>query len=308
MCDILENKEYLIFGDNHWEAKNITENMIIELTKQNLITNIIKTGCPALTIYDFDYNDCHVCIKCLGNYDLWLAKFRKVSEFINFFDKPDVIIYDSNNDKVIGIGEFTETVSVGNSQWQRAQRMISSAKFKIPFLAIYPFGEDRSQTTLRESNAILTYSYIKIYADTNLPAIIIFKKNLYSELHNLERQKNGLPEIKFNDDSEITGKFYGYLILQNIDNNKLFTEFSKELTKTMFQNIYYNVKKYDLKTRNYKIMKLCDNDLPDYSNIYGYTFDLTDLSKHSLSDLCTHNWNISGKFINNSYLKMRFIH
>ena len=293
----MENNCYLIFGDNHWEAKNITENIIKELEVQHLIKDVKKSGCPALTIYNFKYNNSPICIKCLGNYDLWRTQFPKISEFVNFFDKPDTIIYNLNKDIIIGVGEFTETVSVGNSQWQRAQRMISSAKFNVPFLAVYPFGEDRSQKTLRESSAILTYSYIKISADTKLPLIIIFKNNLYSELHNIKRQENGLPPIPFLDDSVITGKFYGYLILKDIDNNKLFSNFITELNKIMFNNIYYDVNK-----RN-QTLKLCDNDLPGYSKIHGYTYNIKDISQSSLADMCSFDWNLSGKFIKNSFFK-----
>ena len=292
---------YLLFGDNIWEAKSVIEKIVTSIRQNPLIDKVSDVklkGCPAQAIYEFKYKTNNITITCLGNYSLWIDKFPEVKKYIDYFDKPDVVLFSLNKKEIVAAGEFTDTVSVGNSQWQRAQRFVAAAILRIPFLAVYAFGEDRSQGTLRESSAILTYSYLKLSCDSETPLFLIFKDSLYLNAHNQLRAKKGLGALSFPNGDEIIGSWFGLRLLNSIEKIDALQKLEFKMQRFMFDNLYYDVQNYSHK------ISLVDKDLPAYhSKLTQKTTNIEDIKKVPFKDFCIFDWSISGKEINRSYFK-----
>ncbi len=293
--------KYLLFGDNIWEARSVADEIVKQLGPEsgiNLISEIHLNGCPSLATYSFKYKDNNISITCLGNYSLWVSSFPIVQKYIDFFDKPDVVLYSENQNKILAAGEFTETVQVGNSQWQRAQRFVSAIKLNIPFLAVYGFGEDRSQSTLREANALLAYSYLKLSCDYSTPAFLIFKDSLYLFAHNKRRTANGLDALVRPDGNKIIGEWFGLRLLNSIESQGLLIDKENEMYNHMFDSLYYNVKKSS------RILRIVNNDIPKYPEKIGDNVrDLQIIKNTPFKDLCHYQVNVSGSIANSSYFK-----
>lgn len=144
--DIMKLNPYcfLIYSDNILESINILD----LLSKDNSFLEIVGVSYEpidqAIYLFKERQNGRYICIKVLGKYENWELPL-KISDLINFIDKPDFIIVDEEKNKEIFVGETTGTANVGNSQWQREGRKISSAIRQIPMVyQTYYSGTDRS--------------------------------------------------------------------------------------------------------------------------------------------------------------------
>ena len=149
--------EFILYGDNLLECFTLL-NPAIEQKDiwdfQYVVYEPIDQP-----IYVFQSKKGHnISIKACGVYTNWPLP-EKVSELIYRYDLPDFVLYNVTDDKTVLAGEFTETASVGNSQWQRELRKIAAAELGVPFIyqTVYS-GKDDGLNTIREPSSLLPYN------------------------------------------------------------------------------------------------------------------------------------------------------
>lgn len=299
--------KFLLFGDNMLESKHVMDIVKEYCFKNEKIFSDSKIyGCPALPIFKFTYKNQILIIECRGNYDNWIDIPPKIKDYISFFDKPDVVLYDIENDKIIAAAEFTETVAVGNSQWQRSGRAVAAGIFGIPFLAVYPcVAEDRSQNTLREPTALLTEFFLKLsLEDPKSPILLLLGYDPYLETFNKNRKEEKLPIIERPVAGELIGKWFGLRLILSVDKNLRpdLIKIEDELYKWMFQTLNEKIK------RGKKILKRIDNDLPYWNKRLNNPSNIKELRYHTLADISLVPWDgVSGKIATNSYFNKIFV-
>jgi hypothetical protein len=289
---------YLLFGDNLHESKEVMEKVerhFCDAWKPPL--HVSLTGCPALPIYTIEYGGVSIMVECRGDYGNWHDLPKKVLEYISLFDKPDVVLYDLQRKKIVAAAEFTETVSVGNSQWQRSGRVVAAAILGIPFLAVYPcVAEDRSQDTLREPTALLTEFFFKLsLEDLHNPTLLFLRDDPYLSSLNSERAKSRLPLVERPWGDDLIGRWFGLRLILSVDESARprLLETEREIHNWMFRSLYEPVQDN---------MNRVDNDLPHWSQFFGHPSRIEELRKHTLLDLSHVTWSApSGKLAGNSY-------
>ena len=291
---------YLLFGDNIWESKAVMEKIREHCLTDELFSKIELGGCPALPIYTLHHKDIVFQVECRGNYNQWNDLPSKVHKYISFFDKPDAVLFDEENNKIIAAGEFTETVSVGNSQWQRSGRAVASAKLDVPFLAVYPcVAEDRSQDTLREPTALLTEFFLKLsLEDLDSPTLLLLREDPYLYEYNIERRKIGLPVLNKPEGDYYIGRWFGLRLLSSKDKSmrKYLIKLEREIYTQMFHTLYEHVLYYGKETTR------VEKDLPLWGSKFENPTDIASIRKHTLRELSGIIWlGIQGKQASNSY-------
>jgi len=304
LSSIFMVNRFLLFGDNIWESKHVIE--LIEQYCSDLLEDLRLEGCPSLPIYHLKYKGKEIIVECRGDYNNWKDLPKEVGDYINLFDKPDAVLYHVNKKKVVCAAEFTETVSVGNSQWQRSGRVVASTINNVPFLAVYPsVAEDDSQKTLREPTSLLTELFLKLSIDDpENPTLLVLREDPYLSSLNKKRLKQGLNKLKKFNGEKVIAFWFLYRILSNTDfkQNKNLLKLEKEVYKEMFKTLNEKTKK-----RN-RIMKRIDKDLPYWSKILKTPKKFEELRAHTLSEVCLLPWRgISGKIASNSYFNKNFI-
>ncbi len=202
--DIKKLKPYcfLIYSDNILESIYILD----LFSKDNPFLEIVGVSYEpidqAIYLFKEKQNGKHVCVKVLGRYENWELP-SKISDIVNFIDKPDFIIVDEEKNKEIFVGETTGTANVGNSQWQREGRKISAALKQIPMVyQTYYSGTDRSMFTpdkidrgeakgqARQPTALQVINHFIYSLRYRVPSFAIYYPNPeYDEVIGLDRSK-----------------------------------------------------------------------------------------------------------------------
>ena len=101
-----------------------------------------------------------------------------VRQILRKNDKPDVIVYSKDKDKVIFGVESTTSTLAGNATWQRTARTTSFIKSGIPFAFISCFSKlDKSAgngATPRTASSLFVALYIALSLKYSVPALIGF--------------------------------------------------------------------------------------------------------------------------------------
>lgn len=270
------------------------------LDEQGRTTQVTLAGCPALPVYAFEYKGASVTVECRGEYDNWQDLPQAVSDYVNTFDKPDVVLYDARNQRMVAAAEFTETVSVGNSQWQRSGRAVAAAMMKVPFLAVYPSAaEDRSQDTIREPTALLTeFFLILALQDRTNPALLLLRDDPYLSSLNSERCKNRLPVIERPSGDDLVGKWFGLRLLSILDESvrQELAPIEECIFDWMFRTLEDQV---SVKTG---AIARVENDLPHWKAVLGYPMNIHQLRQHFLGDISLTKWTgVHGGVASKSY-------
>lgn len=301
----MQEFNFLLFGDNGWEAKSVMES--IKKYSAEFFDKISLTGSPAMPIYLLETGENKIVIECRGNYSNWEDLPQKVDEYVNFFDKPDVIFYNLHEQKIICAAEFTETVCVGNSPWQRSGRVVSSTILNIPFLAVYPCGgEDRSLTSLRESTALLSELFLKLSKDApEHPTLLLLKGGPHLVSLNKQRISNGLSPLNKNGENNklISDWFALRILLQvNSSESKNLETIENKIYSRMFDTLFEECKK-----GNTKLTRV-DKDIPLWNSKLNNPKNIKQLKKHSLIELSAIEWKgKTGKVATSSYFNRVFV-
>jgi hypothetical protein len=168
-----KNHEFIVFGDNILECFTLL-NPAVEQTDIWRFEYVVYEPIDQ-PIYVFTTKKgAVISIKACGVYSNWPLP-EKVSDLIYRYDLPDFVLYNVEEDKVVFAGEFTETASVGNSQWQRELRKIASAELGVPFIyqTVYS-GKDDRQNTIREPTSLLAYNAFMYSIRYRVSSLVFF--------------------------------------------------------------------------------------------------------------------------------------
>ena len=246
-----KNFEFILFGDNLLECFTLL-NPAIEQTDiwdfQYVVYEPIDQP-----IYVFRSKENRlISIKACGVYTNWPLP-EKVTELIYRYDLPDFVLYDLNKDSVVLAGEFTETASVGNSQWQRELRKIAAAELRVPFIyqTVYS-GKDDSQDTIREPSSLLAYNAFLYSIRYQVSSLVFFiEPNIDASRSRI--RKNSLPP------DVLSRLFSGYVIAETGEETRLHLEIEKEIYKSMAD--YLGETKYSVRENTKQQARLLQ-DLP----------------------------------------------
>jgi len=193
---------FLIYSDNILESINILD----LLSEDNPFLEIVGVSYEpidqAIYLFKEKQSGKYICIKVLGRYENWKLP-SKISDIVNFIDKPDFIILDEEKNKEIFVGETTGTANVGNSQWQREGRKISAALKQTPMVyQTYYSGTDRSMFTqdkidrgeakgqVRQPTALQVINHFIYSLRYQVPSFVIYYPNPeYDVVVGLDRSK-----------------------------------------------------------------------------------------------------------------------
>jgi hypothetical protein len=167
------NYEFVLFGDNILECLTLL-NPAVEQSDIWQFEYVVYEPIDQ-PIYVFTSTSGKVIsVKACGVYSNWPLP-EKVSDLIYRYDLPDFVLYNLGDDKVVFAGEFTETASVGNSQWQRELRKIAAAELGVPFIyqTVYS-GKDDRQNTIREPTSLLAYNAFMYSIRYRVSSLVFF--------------------------------------------------------------------------------------------------------------------------------------
>jgi len=219
------NAEFILFGDNLLECFMLLNPAIVQediWDFQYVIYEPIDQP-----IYVFKTNKGQIIsIKACGVYTNWPLP-EKVSELIYRYDLPDFVLYNVTNDRVALAGEFTETASVGNSQWQRELRKIAAAELRVPFIyqTVYS-GKDDSLNTIREPSSLLAYNAFLYSIRYQVSSLIFFIEPNIETSRTRERPQALSPDV-------ISRLFSAYVLDEAGEKTNLHREIEVEIYKSM---------------------------------------------------------------------------
>jgi hypothetical protein len=218
-------KEFILFGDNLLECLAVLNPAIEQYdlwTFQYIVYEPIDQP-----VYVFEAKSGHVIvIKACGNYSNW-ALPRSVSELVFRYDLPDVVLFNVSDNKVVLAGEFTETASVGNSQWQRELRKIAAAELGIPFVyqTVYS-GKDDGQDTIREPTSLLAYNAFLYSIRYKTPSLVVFIET------NIEASRGRIRKEALSP-STISRWFCAYMLSESSEDIAVHKEIEIQIYRSM---------------------------------------------------------------------------
>jgi hypothetical protein len=167
-----------------------------------------------------------IVVKACGNYTNWLLP-GPVSELVFRYDLPDVVLFNVSENKVVLAGEFTETASVGNSQWQRELRKIAAAELGVPFVyqTVYS-GKDDGQDTIREPTSLLPYNAFLYSMRYRTPSLVVFIET------NIETSRGRIRKNALGP-STISRWFCAYMLSESSENIAVHKEIETEIYRSM---------------------------------------------------------------------------
>ena len=159
--DEYENgKVFYFYCDNLQEGMHI----LFWLEEYNKEMKLIKRGYNGISNYIsmYDINgEKYTIIICSFYHNGELP--RLVRQIIYKIDKPDVVIYSQDDDKIVCGIENTETGFVGNATWQRHGRIMNFLGNDFPFIFLaYYSKKDISQDAIRKPSALLVLSFFSL--------------------------------------------------------------------------------------------------------------------------------------------------
>jgi hypothetical protein len=109
----------------------------------------------------------------LGGYATWTSKPDAIDRVLAY-GKPDVIVYDPRDAKIILSVEETAAVPTGNQSLQRLERVWFAARSRIPF--IYLLGEYGIHINggVRRSSIWPVYLGLKLSSQYKVPSLTLF--------------------------------------------------------------------------------------------------------------------------------------
>lgn len=263
--DIKKLKPYcfLIYSDNILESINILD----LLSKDNPLLEIVGVSYEpidqAIYLFKEKQSGNHICVKVLGKYENWELP-SKISDLVNFIDKPDFIIVNEEKNKEIFVGEITGTANVGNSQWQREGRKISAALKQTPMVyQTYYSGTDRSMFAqnkidrgevkgqVRQPTALQVINHFIYSLRYQVPSFVIYYPNPeYDAVIGLDRRKTkGKALLKY---------YISICLLNSIDGK--YKNSKKKIERDIFKHML-NFINEPVPYRNTTIQRI-DKDFP----------------------------------------------
>lgn len=224
-------KVFYFYCDNLQEGMHI----LFWLEKYNPEMRLVKRGYDGISNYISIYNiegEIYTIVICSFYHNGELP--RLVRQIIAKIDKPDVVIYSLNEDKIICGIESTETGFIGNATWQRHGRIMGFLKKDIPFIFFaYYSKKDVSQDSVRKPSPLLVLSFFSLSIANSTPAIL----SLYDHedtIHNITNEDG----TKMIDTRKEASEYI--LNLMRFGKNSPQT---KEKLKACFYNMKYYYKK-----------------------------------------------------------------
>lgn len=168
--ELEETNQIEFYCDNLQEGMHI----LFWLEEFNPEMNLIKRGYNGISKYISFYNINDKIYSFTINSFYHNGELpTRLRQTINRLDKPDVVVYSKNENKIICAIENTETAFVGNATWQRQGRVISFAKEKIPFIFFaYYSKKDISQDTIRKPSPLFELSFMSLSVQYSSPTIL----------------------------------------------------------------------------------------------------------------------------------------
>ena len=175
--DINAKNKYIIYGDNLEESMQIIRWMY-DFNREKM--EFIGIEYTSLSEYIYKY-------KIKGEIYYFVAKayYRngklpyEVRHVIKELDKPDVVVYSVDKDKVLMGFETTSTTMAGNATWQRSGRIINFLELGIPFGFLAYFSKnDKSDKNVnkkpRVSSALFVLMFNMLSLKYHTPALVGF--------------------------------------------------------------------------------------------------------------------------------------
>ena len=212
-----------IYSDTIWESIKILKGIISESIFLVYLGRYIQNYESLTYVFKSKKEDKYICIKVCGRYDDWDMP-KDVKNLIEYIDKTDFVFFNRSTQKIILAGETTDTINLGNAEFQRKGRTIASAKKKFPFIyKTIGTKTDDSSLSLNERiegkigqprsiSALSIFLHFILSIRYKIPSLISIMPNIESD------EKKG---FKINERSE--NYFFNYLsliVLNQISNAK----------------------------------------------------------------------------------------
>ena len=172
----LEKEEYEDSKIFYFYCDNLQEGMhiLFWLEKYNSEMKLIKRGYNGISnyisIYDIN-GEKYTIIICSFYHNGELPTL--VRQIIYKIDKPDVVIYSQNENKIICAIENTETAFVGDATWQRQGRIMNFIQKDFPFIFFaYYSKKDMSRNNVRKPSPLFMLSFFALSIENSTPAIL----------------------------------------------------------------------------------------------------------------------------------------
>ncbi len=163
-------KVFYFYCDNLQEGVHI----LSWLEEYNPEMRLVKRGYKGISNYISVYDICgekYTIIICSFYHNGELPTL--VRQLIFKIDKPDVVIYLENENKIICAIENTQTGFIGNATWQRHGRIMNFLKEGIPFIFFaYYSKKDNSQNKIRKPSPLLVLSFFALSIQYKTPAVL----------------------------------------------------------------------------------------------------------------------------------------
>ena len=172
----LEKEEYEDSKIFYFYCDNLQEGMhiLFWLEEYNSEMKLIKRGYNGISnyisIYDIN-GEKYTIIICSFYHNGELPTL--VRQIIYKIDKPDVVIYSQNENKIICAIENTETAFVGDATWQRHGRIMNFLQQEFPFIFFaYYSKKDMSRDNVRKPSPLFVLSFFALSIENSTPAIL----------------------------------------------------------------------------------------------------------------------------------------
>jgi hypothetical protein len=257
----LRHFEFVLFGDNILECFTLLNPAIEQNDIWEFQYVIYKPIDQPIYVFKTK-SGAMISVKVCGVYTNWPLP-SKVSELIYRYDLPDFVLYNISADKVVLAGEFTETASVGNSQWQRELRKIAAAELGIPFIyqTVYS-SKDDSRDTIREPTSLLAYNAFIYSLRYQVSSLVFFIET------NIETSRSRYRKDSLNP-NVLSRLFSAYILNEVGEERSLHLEIERSIYLSMAK--YMQETPYPLLSQTRKTPRLV-LDLPCVNEFVASTF------------------------------------
>jgi len=152
------------FHEGSWICENLKKHL--ELISEEYLDSFVPKYRFAVSKTDL------IDITVFGSYRAWKPLPPQVSELLNW-GKPDIIVYDPTNEKIVLAIEETAAVPTGNQALQRCERQYGGARCSVPFWYLLPeYGMHPDGRERRDSIWPTVFAF-KLTAALGLPNIVV---------------------------------------------------------------------------------------------------------------------------------------
>lgn len=178
-------KELEVWADSFHEGQWCCENIAIIMQKYGFkIQHKYINGFQPYFI--MEKNNIILKFIVYGSYKSWNNRPQKINELIEW-GKPDFVIYDADEDKLILAVEETAATTTGNQSLQRCERQYGSSRFKIPYWYLLSEFSIHSDGGVRKDSIWPMVAALKLSILNTTPCIVVH----YSDENNLEDYSAG---------------------------------------------------------------------------------------------------------------------